>query len=145
MQEMGLGLVIVSNQSAVGRGMLDVAGLDEIHAALRRMLAAGGVSVEAIYYCPHTPEDRCDCRKPATGMPKRAASDFGFDPRDAFVIGDKPCDIELGRACGARTVLVRTGYGRQFERDGLTADWITDDLLEAAEVIEVAVTKSPRT
>jgi D-glycero-D-manno-heptose 1,7-bisphosphate phosphatase len=139
LQDAGLGLVIVSNQSAIGRGMLDTAGVEQIHSALERMLLDGGVCIEAIYYCPHLPEDHCDCRKPATGMMKRAAADFVFDPQKAFVIGDKPCDIELGRVCGARTVLVRTGYGRKFEEAGLTADCVVDDLLEAAQFIQAVI------
>jgi D-glycero-D-manno-heptose 1,7-bisphosphate phosphatase len=69
-------------------------------------------------------------------LAQRAAADFGFDLRDALVIGDKPCDIELGRNCGASTVLVRTGYGRAYEAEGLQADIVADDLFDAARSIE---------
>jgi D-glycero-D-manno-heptose 1,7-bisphosphate phosphatase len=136
MREMGLGLVIVTNQSAVGRGYFDLARLDEIHDRMKELLAAEGVAVDGIYVCPHTPADGCHCRKPRPGLLLRAAQELGFDIRDCFVIGDKPCDIELGQAVGATTLLVRTGYGAEHEAAGTVApDFVVDNLEGAAEVI----------
>jgi len=131
----GLGRILITNQSAIGRGMLTGAGLEEIHLELGRRLAAEGAGLDAIYHCPHLPEDGCYCRKPAPGLVWRAAAEWEFNPREAFVIGDKPADIDLGRAIGATTILVRTGYGREYERSGLTADFVVDDLLDAARAI----------
>ncbi len=136
MREMGLGLVIVTNQSAVGRGYFDMARLEEIHDRMRELFLAEGVEFEGIYVCPHTPQDGCDCRKPLPGLLLRASRELGFDPACALVIGDKPCDIELGRGLGATTILVRTGYGAEHEAAGTArADYVADDLVEAAEIV----------
>jgi histidinol phosphatase-like enzyme len=91
--------------------------------------------LDGIYFCPHTPEEKCACRKPLTGMIDHASADLGFDPRDAFVIGDKACDIEMGRNAGATTILVRTGYGVLEESAGLQSDFIVENLDAAADVI----------
>ncbi|MCS6863133.1 MAG: HAD family hydrolase, partial [Abditibacteriales bacterium] len=134
LRAMGLGLVVLTNQSAIGRGYLDATRLGQIHQRLQELLAAEGVQLDGIYFCPHLPEDNCACRKPRTGLMERAAKAWGFDPTAAFVIGDKPCDIELGRSVGATTFLVRTGYGAQHE-GAAPADYVVDGLEEAAQVI----------
>lgn len=132
----GLGLVLITNQSGVGRGLFDEARLKLIHRRLLDLLEAEGVRLSGIYYCPHTPADGCDCRKPRTGMIERAASEFGFDPQDSFVIGDKPCDVELGRRVGATTFLVRTGYGSQVAAEaGAAPDYTVADIREASLII----------
>ena len=123
----GYGLIVVSNQSGIGRGLVTVEQVEAIHAELKCRLRAGGVEIAAFYYCPHPPQDGCECRKPKTGMASQAIADFGFEPEKSLVIGDKASDIEFGRAIGARTVLVRTGYGRQHEATA-RPDVITDDL-----------------
>jgi histidinol phosphatase-like enzyme len=83
------------------------------------------------------PEDECSCRKPRPDLVKQAAKQLNFDPGDAFVIGDKPCDVELGQRVGATTFLVRTGYGTQVAAEALSdPDYIVDDMREAAHVIE---------
>jgi histidinol-phosphate phosphatase family protein len=135
LQDHGLGLTLVTNQSAVGRGYFDLVQLNQIHDRLRAMLGDEDVALDGIYYCPHTPEEKCACRKPRTGMIDRASADLGFDPRDAFVIGDKSCDMEMGRNAGATTFLVRTGYGMHEEATGVQADFIVQNLDAAADVI----------
>ena len=135
LQDHGLGLTLVTNQSAIGRGYFDLVQLNQIHDRLRTMLGDEDVALDGIYYCPHTPEEKCACRKPRTGMIDRASADLGFDPRDAFVIGDKACDIEMGRNVGATTFLVRTGYGVLEEAAGVQADFIMQNLDAAADVI----------
>jgi D-glycero-D-manno-heptose 1,7-bisphosphate phosphatase len=132
----GCRLVVVTNQSAIGRGFFDEARLTQIHDRLRELLGAHGVTLDAIYHCPHRPDDGCRCRKPGPELIERAADELGFDPAHAFVVGDKPCDIDLGRAVGAHTVLVRTGYGAAHELAGdAVADFVVDDLSGAADVI----------
>ncbi len=135
LQEARLGLAVLTNQSGVGRGYFDWAALNAVHAHLTQLLANEGVSLTAYYVCPHTPDDNCNCRKPQPGLAQRAAAELHFDPAKSFVIGDKPCDIELGREIGAVTFLVRTGYGSLWEREGLQADYIVDDVLAAAQII----------
>ena len=140
MLELGLGLVVVTNQSGIARGYFSEARLREIHDRLRQLLRLEGVLLHGIYSCPHAPDEGCPCRKPGTGLAERAAADFGMDLSDCFMIGDKACDIELGRAVSATTLLVRTGYGKESEAT-TTAEHVVDDLLEAAKVIERTLRK----
>jgi D-glycero-D-manno-heptose 1,7-bisphosphate phosphatase len=136
MAALGLGLIVVTNQSGVARGYFDLARVEEVHQRLRSLLAAEQVALDGIYVCPHGPDADCACRKPRPGLLLEAAAEFNFDPRACFVIGDKPCDIELGQAVGATTILVRTGYGAEYESAGtLQADHVVDDLVAAAERI----------
>ena len=137
MAQLGLGLIVVTNQSGLSRGYFDAATLDRIHERLRQLLyEAAGVALDGIYCCPHLPESDCRCRKPLPGLIEMAANELGFDPSRAFMIGDKPCDIDLGRSVQATTFLVRTGYGAKFaDQHGLGADFIVDDLGHAAQLI----------
>ena len=140
MRALGLGLVVVTNQSGIARGYFDEADLLRIHDRLAELLRNEGAYVDRIYHCPHAPDAGCQCRKPVRGLVDRAATDLGFDPAQSFVIGDKPCDIDLGRAVGAKTILVRSGYGRKFEQSNVVApDFIVDDLVQAAVVLEGAM------
>ena len=138
--EMGLGVVVVTNQSAIGRGFFDATRLDVIHQRLYELLEAEGVHLNGIYFCPHKPDDNCQCRKPHTDLIKLAARELNFDPQDSFVIGDKPCDIELGQRVGATTFLVRTGYGAsvalQSARTQVTPEYVVDSVSDAVPVIE---------
>src|SRR5262245_37490677 len=103
---LGCGLVVITNQSGIGRGLFEFYQLDRIHSELQSMMAVLGVRLEGIYFCPHLPEDRCDCRKPGTRLMWQAARDLGFDPARAIVVGDKSSDVEFGKRCGATTVLI---------------------------------------
>jgi D-glycero-D-manno-heptose 1,7-bisphosphate phosphatase len=134
--ELNWGLVVVTNQSGIGRGYFDRARLEQVHARMTDNLAAEGIVIDGIYYCPHTPEDRCNCRKPEPGLIEQAAKDLGFDPKDSLMVGDKVCDLELGSRVGAKTVLVRSGYGVQVEQEQcFNADFIVDHAGGVAELI----------
>lgn len=136
LQESGLGLIIVTNQSGLNRGIFDPATLAAVHERLLGLLAEFGVGVAGIYVCPHRPDEGCSCRKPRVGLVEQAVADFGFDPSTAYVIGDKPCDVDLGRNIGATTFLVRTGYGHLFaDTPEVRPHHVVDDLDEAADVI----------
>lgn len=136
LRDLGLGLVIVTNQSPIGRGLLSEAGLTAIHDRLRELLAVGGVTVDGIEHCPHLPDEGCACRKPRTAMVERAARAHGFDPARSWVVGDHLADVALGRAVGARTILVLSGHGeREREAAGPLADHVAGDLREAAGII----------
>jgi D-glycero-D-manno-heptose 1,7-bisphosphate phosphatase len=136
MRQLGLGLVVVTNQSAVGRGLFDLARLERIHQRLEALLAVEGLRLDGLYLCPHRPEEDCRCRKPRTGLVESAAAEHGFDPARSFVIGDDVCDVELGQACGASTLLVTSGHGERVLREGAAApDHVVRDLVEAATVI----------
>ncbi|MGO8990634.1 MAG: HAD-IIIA family hydrolase [bacterium] len=145
MRELGLGVVVITNQSAIGRGMINKAQLDLIHKRFSELLEQEGVFLDGIYFCPHLPEEGCGCRKPAPALLRSAAQELNFDPSESFVIGDKVCDIELGRRVGATTILVRTGYGEQFEKGEIPQpDFAVNDLKEAAKVMRAIVEKDNR-
>lgn len=135
LNRMDLGVVVVTNQSGIARGYFDLARLEEIHTRLYALLEAEGAAIDGLYICPHGPDDDCDCRKPLPGMVDQAVTDHHFDPTRAFMIGDKEVDVELGRAVGAATFLVRTGHGAKHV-DGTKADYVVDDLAEAVRIIE---------
>ena len=133
---LGLGVVIVTNQSAIGRGLLDEPGLEAVHARLIERLASEGVHVDGIFHCPHHPDDACTCRKPESGVVERAVAVFGFDPAQGFVVGDSASDIALGRRLSATTILVRTGHGSETEASGIVCDHVVGDLEAASALIE---------
>ena len=142
LRELGLGIVVVTNQAEVGRGNLAPADLDRINERLMTLLADRGATVDAIEVCPHRPEDGCDCRKPKPGMALRAAEHFGFAPEASVVIGDHLADLGMGRAIGATTILVRSGHGADAEPEaGDLADHVTDDLAGAVAIIAALVGK----
>lgn len=127
--EMGFELVLLSNQSGVNRGYFDHGSVRACNERMAELLRPHGVRFAAMYYCPHTPEENCGCRKPATGLMEQAARDLGFDPVDAFMVGDNVADMGVGRNSGATTILVRTGKGAACEslcRD--ETDYVEDDL-----------------
>ena len=143
LQELGFGLLVVTNQSGIGRGFFDEGRLERIHRHMCELLERGGVMLDGIYYCPHVPEDECQCRKPGTELVRRAAQRYRFDPKAAFVVGDKDIDIKLGTNLGATTFLVRTGYGAQCETaDSVIPDYVVDDVAAAAAMIEKLITTS---
>ncbi|MEW6060182.1 MAG: HAD-IIIA family hydrolase, partial [Actinomycetota bacterium] len=141
LRSLGLGLLVVTNQSPVGRGWITEDQLEAIHDRLRAMLRDGGVELDGIYVCPHRPEDGCDCRKPKPGLALRASEAHGFDPAEAFVVGDHMRDVEMGRRIGARSILLRTGHGREELERGADAfaDHIVADLHEGAGIIREIV------
>ncbi len=136
MQDMGFGLALLTNQSGVGRGYFSENDVHAVNNRLLAMLAEQGVTIDAVYHCPHAPEEQCRCRKPEPGMMMQAAGELGFDPFDCFMVGDKLVDVQLGRNTGAVSILVRTGKGAEEEsRCKGVADFVVDDLAQAAEII----------
>lgn len=127
----GVPIVIVSNQSGIGRGYFTEDDLATVKARVQEVLAVEGAHLDGYYHCPHAPSDGCRCRKPAPAMAEQAAADLDLDLHRSFVIGDKRADLELGRAVGATAILVRTGYGRDTEAKGVAADQVFDDLPSA--------------
>jgi D-glycero-D-manno-heptose 1,7-bisphosphate phosphatase len=140
LNEAGLPVVVVSNQSGVGRGYFPESLVQTVNGLMIEQLAASGARIDALYYCPHTSADNCDCRKPKTGMLERAAREHSLDLERSFVVGDRYGDIELARRARAKGVLVRTGYG-EGELAWHSAEWLSqpdfvaEDLSKAADWI----------
>ncbi len=109
----GWTVAVATNQSGVGRGLYDRATLDRIHARMNAALAAAGGRVDALYYCPHTPEDHCACRKPLPGLLESIARHYGVSLAGVPAIGDSLRDLQAAVAVDARPILVRTGKGEQ--------------------------------
>lgn len=136
----GLAVVVITNQAGIAKGIVDEAFLERAHGAILDRLRAGGAAVDGIYYCPHHPDgtiehlrQQCDCRKPRPGLLRQAAHELDLDLARSFVVGDRVKDMQAGRTVGARTVLVRTGYGADEERSAAaTADAVVDTLIDAA-------------
>jgi D-glycero-D-manno-heptose 1,7-bisphosphate phosphatase len=137
----GFPVLVISNQSGVGRGLFPRTRVHEAMARLREQLRAEGVELDGIYFCPHRPEEGCSCRKPGTGLLEQAAEDQHLTLRASFMVGDKLLDVETGQRAGGLGVLVRSGYGREEERllarggSGLVPDLVCDDLEQAAHWI----------
>jgi D-glycero-D-manno-heptose 1,7-bisphosphate phosphatase len=140
LNDAGLPVIVVTNQSGVGRGYFPESLVHAVNELMAQQLAEKGAKIDAIYYCPHTSAENCGCRKPRTGMMDRAALEHALDLRRSFVVGDRYGDVELARNAHARGVLVRTGYG-EGELAWHEAKWpsqpdfVAEDLTLAADWI----------
>src|SRR5262245_30631904 len=108
-------VAVLTNQSGIGRGLYDERTLAEIHEHMRARVRAAGGELAGVYYCPHLPEDGCDCRKPRPGMFRALERELGVSVRGAPYIGDRMSDIDGAEGVGARPILVRTGLGAATE------------------------------
>jgi len=135
-------VVVVTNQSGIGRGYYNEQDLERLHRHMQDELQSCGAGVDAYYFCPHHPlhgkgayGTECDCRKPLPGMLMQAADELGIDLANSWMVGDKRADMEAGLAAGCRAILVKTGYGAE-EAAGLPAQVpVVDNLLAAAKTI----------
>lgn len=132
-------VILVTNQSGIGRGYMSRADVDAVNAALVRELARAGARLDRVEVCPHAPDEACDCRKPRPGLVERGRAALGPFDREV-VIGDKRADLELARATGCESVLVRTGEGQRTEQELRASgelerlcDLVCDDLAAAAD------------
>jgi len=136
----GWRVVVASNQSGLGRGLFDVATLNAMHAKFYKLLSAAGGRVDAVFYCPHGPEEACQCRKPQPGLFEQIRDRYGMDLKGVPTVGDSLRDVQAGAAAGCDTHLVLTGKGealrgqplpehfpagtRVHEDLGAFADWL---------------------
>jgi len=140
LNEAGVKVVVITNQSGAARGYFPASLVDEIHAQLKQLLAAGGAHLDGIYTCLHGPGDGCACRKPQPWLLEQAARDLDLDLSRSYLVGDRYKDIETAANAGAKGILVLTGYGRgeyEYLRAAQPAQpvHVAGDLLEAVEWI----------
>jgi D-glycero-D-manno-heptose 1,7-bisphosphate phosphatase len=123
MNHAGWHVAIASNQSGLGRGLFDMASLNAMHAKMHKLLSAHGGRVDAIFYCPHTPEDKCNCRKPLPGLFEQIGERFGVELKGVPVVGDSVRDLQAGAAAGCEPHLVLTGKGAAYRDADLPSDF----------------------
>ena len=135
---MGFALVIVTNQSGIGRGLYTLADYHRVAAEVDRQLAAAGVVMDGAYFCPDGPGGDPDttCRKPSSVMYKSAAADLGLATEGSYFVGDKRSDVLPASTLGGTGILVRTGHGKSEERGVAESCRVVDDLFAAAALIE---------
>jgi histidinol-phosphate phosphatase family protein len=132
----GFVVVVITNQSGIGRGWLTEDTLKLIHAKMRKDLADFGAAVDGIYHCPHRPDEGCECRKPKPSMVVRAVSEMGLDLKRSYTVGDRLLDVQLGRNSGTKAILVRehTPLEELSEAERL-ADHVSQNLTAAVDWI----------
>jgi D-glycero-D-manno-heptose 1,7-bisphosphate phosphatase len=133
LKDAGFLVIVVTNQSGIGRGIYGESEMNEIHVEMQSQLDN---MIDAFYFCPHLPCDGCSCRKPGLGMIESAMKDFAIDIPNSWMIGDKKIDVETGKNAGTNSAMVMTGYGRvhstQLES---MPDVLAEDLLAAVREV----------
>ena len=138
-------VIVITNQSVINRNMVSGKALEHIHASMKNEVKSGGGLIKDIFFCPHIPEDSCDCRKPKPGLIYQAQKAYSIDLKDAVMVGDSAKDIECARNAGCGTaVLVKTGNGAEAEKTlaekKIYPDHIAQDLYEAVQwIIDIKV------
>jgi histidinol-phosphate phosphatase family protein len=137
LNQAGIPVFIISNQSGVGRGLYGLEAVSLVNREVERQLDREGAKVKAFYFCPHAPEEGCECRKPKLGMLKQAQTEWGVDLAQSFVVGDKPADAELGKNAGGKGIVVLTGQTKQEDIASwaVQPDFVAGDLIEAVDWI----------
>jgi D-glycero-D-manno-heptose 1,7-bisphosphate phosphatase len=138
--ESGMKAILTTNQSGIGRGYFKEEAVNEVHQILQAHLAQSEAHLDAIYFCPHTPDDQCECRKPKPGMLLRAARELDLDLGRSYMIGDRYLDVRAAYAAGVRSVLVCSGDGsgemaKYAGLPGPQPHFVADNLLHAVEAI----------
>lgn len=140
LNEAGLAVIVVTNQSGVARRFFPESLIEEIHAKMKAELAAGGAHVDGIYYCPHIRDDNCNCRKPLPGMLERAANEHNLEVKGSALVSDRYDDVSMAQTAGCRGILVLSGYGRG-EYEWHRHEWprqpdsVVENLAEAVDLI----------
>ncbi len=127
----GFMVIVITNQSGIARGFFTTTMLEEVHRHMRILLFDEGARIDALYYCPHLPDDGCECHKPKAGLAMYAIEDFDIDVENSVVVGDNGSDMAVGKALGCLAIQV----GDNPSRPGQKGDVRVKDILEAARLI----------
>jgi D-glycero-D-manno-heptose 1,7-bisphosphate phosphatase len=144
--QLGWPVVVISNQAAIGRGLVSQEAVNEIHCRMIQMVTAAGGHIDAVFYCPHRPEDGCLCRKPNPGLLLQAADELHLNLARSFLVGDAASDIDAASAVRCQPILVQTGRGREqlllLHAQGAHGYFVADDLGGAVALILRQVAES---
>lgn len=132
LRQAGFGIILITNQSGIGRGLFSVEQMHAVNNRVRDLLRAGGADFDAVYFCPHAPQDECSCRKPKVGMLEMACRDFQVDLSRSVMVGDSSGDIQLGKNFGIRTVQIMLPEKNKKQLD---ADFTAPSLPDAVNFI----------
>jgi len=144
LQENGFKIIIITNQSGIARGHFSEKTLEEIHKKMKKDLSKEDAMVDAIYYCPHHPDEKCNCRKPNPGMLEKAIKDFDIDIEKSFIIGDRMLDVEVGKKVGCKTVLIpedKELVEKEMQESDEEPDYISNDFYNGTIWISKKVDK----
>jgi len=135
--------VIITNQSGIGRSIHTLNEAKKFNEKMASEFKKNSIDIKKMYICPHSPEDKCDCRKPSIKFIKEAEKEFDIDLKKSWMIGDKPIDIEMGKNSECNTIYVLTGHGKEYlgqlEKNNLKPNFIAENFLEAAQFIKKTV------
>lgn len=129
-------LIIVTNQSGMGYGFYNEQDYEKVNKKMLKIFRDNKIRIDQIYHCPHRYEEKCNCRKPNTGLLDRAKEDFNLDYKQCWLIGDKTSDIKAGENIGCKTILVKTGAGGKDGRYKVKPDYVVDDLMGVVKKIK---------
>ncbi len=132
-KDMGYKLIIITNQSGIGRGLYSIKDYKILKRQIDLSLQVAGIKIDAEYFCPHSPDDNCRCRKPSSFLIEKAAKRFNINLKESYFVGDKTSDIKAGKTAGLKTVLVRTGKGGKDKKYYVLPDITTDNLYDFSE------------
>jgi D-glycero-D-manno-heptose 1,7-bisphosphate phosphatase len=141
LNQAGYRVVLATNQSGIGRGLFDMATLNAIHDKMHKALAQVGGRIDALFFCPHTADSRCDCRKPKPGMFEEISRRFSADLKDVPAVGDSLRDLQAAAAIGALPILVRTGKGEKTLEAGSLPEGtlVFTDLADAVRHLTISI------
>jgi len=113
LQKLNYKLIIITNQSGIGRGYYTLEDFNKLNDYMLRVLGDRGIKIDKVYFCPHSPNENCECRKPKTKFIYSAVKEFDLDLSKCWIIGDKPSDIEMGKNCGCKALLIDSKYVKE--------------------------------
>jgi len=138
LKDHGFQIIVITNQSGIARGYFNKETLDKIHERMKKELSEHETSVDAIYYCPHHPDEKCNCRKPNTGLFDQAVKDYNIDVTESFIIGDRMLDVEAGHKVGLKTLLVpedKRKVEEEMKQSNVKPDFYCEDFTKCVKHI----------
>jgi D,D-heptose 1,7-bisphosphate phosphatase len=129
-------LVVITNQSVINKGLLNIEQFNKINQPIYNELKKYKKNLDGLYFCPHTPEERCECRKPKIGMLLQAKRDLNINLKESYFVGDKTSDIQTGKNAGCKTILVNTGWGGKDYEFDIKPDFNINNLLDMQLILK---------